>query len=230
MMSASCPCQQQVAEAIDVSPESRKHHRRRAVLLDDRRLRDEIARLQAVARVDGALDGLPIEPYGPASGTRALRTPVAHRTLRNLWATDRPDPRHAEIDPLDDVSARTGVLHVAVAIAEALLVRIVEARGDLLGPRVIDRAGRSLDADFPGLAEVSEVRRALKLHDAFGEAFAMKRLAGQSFETVQMRVHRGMVQPIVTLNERLDVVVLHVDDEQTERREIRGRGRDQRRS
>src|SRR5215813_4279802 len=140
MMSASCPCQQQVAEAIDVSPESRKHHRRRAVLLDDRRLRDEIARLQVVARVDGAVDRLPIEPDGPSARARALHTPIADRALRNLWTADRPDPRHPEIDPLDDVSTGARGVHVAVAIAEALLVRIVEARGDLPGPSIIDRA------------------------------------------------------------------------------------------
>ena len=55
----------------------------------------------------------------------------------------------------------------------------------------------------------------------------MERLARERFEPREVRVHGGVVQPVVTLHEGLDVIVLHVDDEQAERREIRGRERDQ---
>src|SRR5262245_12796330 len=115
-----CAREQQVPEAIHGRLEAREHHCSRAVLPDERRRRADVAWPQPVARVDGALDCLAIEADGSSADARALYAAIAARSLRDLRATDRPDPGHAQIHPLDDVPAGAGLAHVPVAVAETL--------------------------------------------------------------------------------------------------------------
>ena len=58
----------------------------------------------------------------------------------------------------------------------------------------------------------------------------MKRLARELPEPRQVRVDGCVIEPIVTLHERLHVIVLHVDDQEAERRQIARRHRNQRRA
>src|SRR5262249_31399781 len=152
------PGEEQVAEAIDIGPEPREHHGRRAILLDDGGRRDDIARLQALASVDRALHELTVEAHEPTAGERALEAPGARRALGKSRAADGPNAGHAEVDPFDDVAAGAGLAHLAVAVAESLLVSVVEARDDLRALGAADFPGRQIDADLPRLAEISEIR------------------------------------------------------------------------
>ena len=224
-------CQDHVAEGVDLDPLTGEHDRRRAELLHDRRAGQAIARPEARAIVHGALDRPAIEPDTARRGPGALGASVTRGLRPRRRPLGEPHTHDPEVDPLDTLtrSGRARVV-VPVAVAVPLLVRGVKPRHDLGGADGVDRAGRHLDGDLPRLAEVPEVGQADQTASRLGHALARERRGRLRFEPRQLAVDEAEVEPRMALDRSLDVVVLEVDGEETERRDRAGRRGNQRRA
>src|SRR5690606_13224158 len=119
-----------------------------AVLLDDGRAVDDGAGLQRGALEDRGVVRL-LEDHAPGllDGLDLLV-----RVTPDRRPGDGPDAGDAQVDPFDRV-ARV----VPVGIPVELLVRLVEAAGDLLPPFVVERAGRGGHPDLERLPVVAQV-------------------------------------------------------------------------
>src|SRR4029077_19442730 len=122
--------EQKVAEAIDLRGQAREHNRGRAVFLDDGGSIDDVARLQSIAGVDRARRRAAVEADLAVAGQRALGKTVTGRLFGEARAADRAYAGDTQVHPLDHVAA-DGAIDVAIAVAEALVVGVVEALGGL---------------------------------------------------------------------------------------------------
>src|SRR5690606_5837165 len=91
---------------------------------------------------------------------------------------DGPDAGDSQVDPFDRV-ARV----VPVGVPVELLVRLVEAAGDLLPPFVVERAGRGGHPDLERLPVVAQVGAARE--DGLGEALAFQVLGGLALKLAE---------------------------------------------
>ena len=105
-------------------------------------------------------------------------------------------------------------------------MRGVESFDRLGGHAFVDGTMRQLHAYFARLAEIPEVGAPPDADLIVGETFVPQRRAGERLKVPEALFDARVLEAIVTLNERLDVVVLDVDHEQTERRDVAGGGRD----
>src|SRR5262249_27470950 len=148
---------------------------------------------------------------------------VTWRELSELRPLDRADAGGAHVHPFDDLSS-TGprAWRLAIGVAEALLVSGVEPLDGLGSGALVHGTGWQLDPHFPRLPEIPEVGAAPDADLVVGEAFRAQGRAGEHRQTSEMLLDAGMLEAIVALHERLDVVVLDVDHEQAERRDVAG--------
>ena len=111
---------------------------------------------------------------------------------------------------------------VAEVVAVERAVLVVEARGDAGGIRLVDVAVGGGDADLVGLAEVAQVDGARVAVSLAREALAVEGSRGLGRELVERLLHGGVVERVVTRDGGLHVVVLDVDGEQAEGRDVAG--------
>src|SRR5262249_7144610 len=209
----------QIAEVIRLHALAGIDDRGRAVLLDDRRPVQHVARLDARAVVEPTLDGLLREHDRPRAGERAGWPPVALRPLAQPGPRDRSDAGDAQIHPLDRLAAsRPALACWAIAVAVPLLVRVVESLRRHSRARLVELARGQLHRHLPGLAEIAQIGTALDAHLVGGEALGAERRAGQRLQARQVRVDGRVVEPVVALDERLHVVLLHTDPQKPEGR------------
>ena len=107
-------------------------------------------------------------------------------------------------------------------------MRRVEPLDRLGGAALVEWTGRQLDAHLPRLAEIPQVGAPPDADLVIGEAFCAERRAGERLQIPEVLLDAGVLEAIVALHERLDVVVLDVHHEQAQRRDVAGRGRDER--
>src|SRR5690349_11473075 len=95
---------------------ARVERQRGPELLDHGRAGQDVARFEALARVDRDV-GPVVEEHPPGPRTRTGRVAVPRRPYGRFGAFDRADARDPQVDPLDRV--------VAVAVAVEALVLVV---------------------------------------------------------------------------------------------------------
>src|SRR5712691_10870356 len=104
------------------------------------------------------------------AGQSSLGATVTGRLLGKARAADRADRGDTQVHPLDDMAA-DGSVNVAIAVAEALFVGVVEALGGFGERGRIELTRRQVHADFPRLSEVPQVGAAADAGLARREAF-----------------------------------------------------------
>ena len=143
----------------------------------------------------------------------------------NLGAGDRADAGDAEVDPLDLLRRVAGEV---VAVQPAVLG--VERGGDVVERGAVEVAVGHRHAHLERLAEVAQVGGALEDVLALGEPLTQQGVARLRRQPVVRRAEGADVERVVQGDVRLHVVVLHVDRQQAERRDVARVRRHQRRS
>src|SRR5262249_33108120 len=213
----------QVAEAIGREALAGIDNGGCPILPDDRRAVQGVAGRQKRALVHGALDGRLREEHRPIAGERAAGPPVARGELAQPGPCDRPDAGDAEVHPLHRLAAgRCAAGGLPIAIAISLLVGFVESLSGHRCAPLVDRTRWQLHRNLPGLTEISQIGAALDANLVLGEALRSERRPGQRLEPREVAVHHRVIETIVALHERLYVVVLEVDREQPEGRDVPG--------
>ena len=149
-------CHHHVAEVVDARREARVDRQRRAELLDDRGPAISSPAPSRSRAYTGASCQRSPKKTGrlPARGRRSARERAA-----SVRALHRPDAGDAQVHPLDDL-ARV----VAIAVAVRALVRVVEARLDLLDERArrSRRPARARGSRTPGRSSAGRRRARIR--------------------------------------------------------------------
>lgn len=112
------------------------------------------------------------------------------------------------------------VRRISEVIAVELPVLGVECPSHLVSPFSGDRSRRSRHADLEGLTEVAEVDGTVELVTFRCKALIDQSFCGPSLETVEESGDLSDVQSVISSDVGLDIVVLDVDGEQSERGDV----------
>ena len=210
-----------VAVTIDLGDEPGRHHRRRVVLLDDRRPLDPVAGPEQRPVVEGRRPALgppaDVEYDLTLHGLRAAGVAVSGLCGRGLELRDPADPDDADVDDLD-----LGVEAVAVL----RLVRAVEGLLQLLHPGRVDLACRDVEANLVALARVATVGEATQQAPVLGDAVLLELGDRLRRHLVVAALQPLPVDPLYRLALGGDELVLEVGGEQAGRRDDPGVRRD----
>src|SRR5829696_151942 len=171
-------CDHDVAEPVDRGGEPRGNDSGRVVLMDDRRPREPVPRLQRQAVVVPCLDFLQLaadpEPRRALVPKSLLRCLVAALHLSGLERRHEADPAHADVGDLD-----VGLLEAPGVLA---LVDVMEVGAELLRPCVVDRSRADVHPQLVALAGVAGVHHALDHLTVGGNAVLLELAARLLFE------------------------------------------------
>ena len=147
-----------------------------------------------------------------------LGSPSPTSASRPLQILDAADAEHADVDDLD-----LGVEAVPVLA----LVRGVECVLQLLGPRVVDRPGRDVEANLVALARVAAVGEAAHEAPVVRHAVAVELRDRLGRQLVEARGQPLAVERLQRVPLGRDVLVLEIGREQPGRRGDPGMRRDE---
>ena len=199
--------------------EARVQRHRGAELLDDRRAGRRSPRRQVGAPqhrgVDVPVGGVEADRRGGPWARPRAPSP-SRRPARDLRALDRADAGDPQVDPLDLLG---GVAGEVVAVERGVL-GVERARPPRRATAWSTGPSGHRHPHLEGLAEVAQVGGADERVLLVGEALLGQRLARLRGERVEDRGDRGRVERVGQRDVGLDVVVLHVDGQQAEGRDV----------